>query len=151
MSSQINLISDLQSRVVIIGDACHPTLPYQAQGAAMAVEDGVVLGNLLGRLAEDFSQETAQAKVPTILELFEILRKKRTTLNVKGALANRHLFHMQDGEEQRQRDHDLRNYDGVSMSPWQWVDPAYQGQLLGFDVVEDSNTKYEGWKKSFCG
>ncbi|MBO0827221.1 MAG: FAD-dependent monooxygenase [Streptosporangiales bacterium] len=29
--------------VVLIGDACHPMVPYMAQGAAMAMEDAVVL------------------------------------------------------------------------------------------------------------
>lgn len=33
-----------------MGDACHPTLPYRARGAAMAVEDGAVLARLLGLL-----------------------------------------------------------------------------------------------------
>ncbi|KAK5025884.1 hypothetical protein LTR13_010348 [Exophiala sideris] len=33
--------------VALLGDACHPTLPYQGQGAAMAVEDGASLGRLL--------------------------------------------------------------------------------------------------------
>ena len=31
---------------ILIGDACHATLPNLAQGAAMAVEDGAVLGNV---------------------------------------------------------------------------------------------------------
>lgn len=35
--------------VVLIGDACHPMVPYMAQGAAMAMEDAVVLY----RLAEE--------------------------------------------------------------------------------------------------
>ncbi|KIV86034.1 hypothetical protein PV11_01675 [Exophiala sideris] len=33
--------------VALLRDACHPTLPYQGQGAAMAVEDGASLGRLL--------------------------------------------------------------------------------------------------------
>ena len=39
-----------QGRVVLIGDAVHATTPHNAQGAAMAVEDAVVLSALL---AED--------------------------------------------------------------------------------------------------
>jgi salicylate hydroxylase len=41
---------DHSGRVVLMGDACHPMLPYRAQGAAMAVEDAAVLGNLLSRV-----------------------------------------------------------------------------------------------------
>ena len=29
-------------RVSLLGDACHPTLPFLAQGANMAIEDGMV-------------------------------------------------------------------------------------------------------------
>src|SRR5204863_2247377 len=34
-------------RATILGDAAHPTLPYLAQGAAMAIEDGAVLARAL--------------------------------------------------------------------------------------------------------
>ena len=35
------------ARTTILGDAAHPTLPYLAQGAAMAIEDGAVLARAL--------------------------------------------------------------------------------------------------------
>lgn len=38
-----------KGRVLIIGDAAHATTPHLAQGAAMAIEDAVLLGDLLGR------------------------------------------------------------------------------------------------------
>jgi len=34
-----------RNNAVLIGDAVHPTLPYMAQGAAMAIEDAVCLGH----------------------------------------------------------------------------------------------------------
>jgi hypothetical protein len=34
------------------GDSCHPMLPYLAQGANSAIEDGAVLGLLLGHLSD---------------------------------------------------------------------------------------------------
>lgn len=37
-----------RGRVVVIGDAAHATTPHLAQGAAMAIEDAVLLGELLG-------------------------------------------------------------------------------------------------------
>jgi salicylate hydroxylase len=36
-----------RGRVTLMGDACHPMLPFMAQGAGMAIEDGVVLGRCL--------------------------------------------------------------------------------------------------------
>ena len=38
-----------KGRTLIIGDAAHATTPHLAQGAAMAIEDAVLLGELLGR------------------------------------------------------------------------------------------------------
>ena len=38
-----------RGRQLIIGDAAHATTPHLAQGAAMAIEDAVLLGELLGR------------------------------------------------------------------------------------------------------
>lgn len=38
-----------QGRVALLGDAAHPTRPYLAQGAAMALEDAWTLGRLLGQ------------------------------------------------------------------------------------------------------
>jgi 2-polyprenyl-6-methoxyphenol hydroxylase-like FAD-dependent oxidoreductase len=38
-----------QGRVVLLGDAAHATTPHLGQGAAQAVEDAVVLGDLLAR------------------------------------------------------------------------------------------------------
>jgi len=37
-----------QGRVVLVGDAAHASTPFMGQGGAMAVQDAVVLGRLLG-------------------------------------------------------------------------------------------------------
>ncbi|UED87504.1 FAD-dependent monooxygenase [Streptomyces profundus] len=42
-----------RGRVVLLGDACHPMTPYMAQGAAMALEDAVVLGRALADSPDD--------------------------------------------------------------------------------------------------
>lgn len=52
------------------GDSCHPMLPYLAQGANSAVEDGAVLGQLLGHVK-------TKDQVPHALRLYEKLRKAR--------------------------------------------------------------------------
>lgn len=52
------------------GDSCHPMLPYLAQGANSAVEDGAVLGQLLGHVK-------GRDQVPQALRLYEKLRKAR--------------------------------------------------------------------------
>jgi salicylate hydroxylase len=42
-----------KGRVTLIGDAAHPTLPFIAQGGAMAIEDAAVLAAALARTADD--------------------------------------------------------------------------------------------------
>ena len=36
-----------KGRVTLLGDACHPTLPFLGQGAVMAIEDGYVVAACL--------------------------------------------------------------------------------------------------------
>ncbi|HEX2565981.1 MAG TPA: FAD-dependent monooxygenase [Burkholderiales bacterium] len=73
-------------RATLLGDAVHATLPYLAQGAAMAIEDSAVLARALG----------AAGSVADALRLYERNRIERTTRIVKGSSANRDLFHMRD-------------------------------------------------------
>jgi 2-polyprenyl-6-methoxyphenol hydroxylase-like FAD-dependent oxidoreductase len=79
-------------RATMLGDAVHATLPYLAQGAAMAIEDGAVLTRALG-LTDD---------VPAALQLYERNRIERTSRIVNGSGANRTLFHMSDQAKLRQ-------------------------------------------------
>jgi 2-polyprenyl-6-methoxyphenol hydroxylase-like FAD-dependent oxidoreductase len=45
-----------EGRVTLLGDAAHPTLQYLAQGAQMAIEDGVVLAEKVAAAGEDYSR-----------------------------------------------------------------------------------------------
>ncbi|KAL5114943.1 hypothetical protein ACEQ8H_007190 [Pleosporales sp. CAS-2024a] len=87
------------SNLVLIGDSCHPMLPYLAQGANSSMEDGAVLGLVLGpQYLKDRSQ------LPRILRLFEQLRKARGENIARETFKQRRVFHMRNGPEQQQRD-----------------------------------------------
>ena len=73
-----------QGRVTLLGDACHPTLPFMAQGACMAIEDAAVLAECVG----------GEAKVPSALERYEKLRKARTAGIQLGSRKNKELYHL---------------------------------------------------------
>jgi salicylate hydroxylase len=79
-------------RATLLGDAVHATLPYLAQGAAMAIEDGAVLTRAL--------QSTSS--VADALQLYERNRIERTSDIVMASRANRTLFHMRDQKKLRQ-------------------------------------------------
>ena len=70
-------------RVSLLGDACHSTLPFLAQGAAMAIEDGFILARAL----------EAYADAGVALQHYEAARLARTTRMVEGAAANTKRFH----------------------------------------------------------
>lgn len=68
----------------LIGDAAHPTLPFLAQGAVMAIEDAWTLAACL---AADPDQAAALAR-------FEALRKPRCRRIVEAANANARNYHL---------------------------------------------------------
>ncbi|GIK00073.1 hypothetical protein Aspvir_004088 [Aspergillus viridinutans] len=120
--------------VTLLGDACHPTLPYLAQGAAMAVEDGAMLGMLLYHIA---SSQDYKSKIPQALKLYEDIRKSRTARNVQGAIRNRGAFHLADGILQRLRDLVLR-WSGLTRdTDWIGLVSSRQRAVLGFDVLQE--------------
>jgi salicylate hydroxylase len=70
--------------VTLLGDACHPTLPFLAQGAVMAIEDGFVLARALAE--HNGNYEAAFAG-------YEAARVERTGKIVRGAEGNLSRFH----------------------------------------------------------
>lgn len=70
-------------RVTMLGDAVHATLPYLAQGAAMAFEDGAVLTRALRQCDT----------VEDALQLYPRNRYERTARVVRESSANGKLFH----------------------------------------------------------
>lgn len=71
-------------RVTILGDAAHPTLPYLAQGACAAMEDGVILRRCLD----------AKSSISEALGLYQANRVDRTQRIVEQSQRNRNLFHL---------------------------------------------------------
>lgn len=71
-------------RVTLLGDACHPTLPFLAQGAAMAIEDGAMLARCI---------DAGAADVERALVRYEQARTERTSRIVRGSSENARRFH----------------------------------------------------------
>jgi salicylate hydroxylase len=66
-----------------LGDAAHPMLPYLAQGAVMALEDAVTLGQLYG----------PDAHAPDVFARFEALRRPRVLRVARTAERNGLIYH----------------------------------------------------------
>ena len=69
-------------RVTLLGDAAHSMLPFLAQGAIQAIEDGYVLA----RCISTYPVEIA-------LQRYEAARRERTRRTVEGSAANIYRFH----------------------------------------------------------
>ena len=70
--------------ITLLGDACQPTLPFMAQGAAMAIEDAAVLAACL-------SQDQSVARA---VRRYEDLRRQRTAGIQLGSRRNARVFHL---------------------------------------------------------
>jgi len=103
-----------QGRVTLLGDAAHPTLQYLAQGANMAIEDGVVLAEKVAAAGDDYGRA------------FLAYQRSRMNRTARVVLSSRFFgeyFHVDGGARElrnelaRQRDPD---------NPWE-ADWLYRG------------------------
>ena len=93
-------------RATLLGDSAHATLPYLAQGAAMAIEDGAVLSRALNQ-------------APTIaeaLDLYQRNRVDRTSRIVEISTQNRRLFHLPSKDAIREEF--SKRDEGQSRNAW---------------------------------
>jgi salicylate hydroxylase len=96
----------------LLGDACHPMLPFMAQGSCQAIEDAVVLARCLS--------DVSTSDAVSALRRYEDARQGRTAQVQTSSLMNRDLFHMVDGQEQRDRDM-IFSISPPGMSILDWV------------------------------
>ena len=66
-------------RVTLLGDAAHPTTQYMAQGACMAMEDGVTLGEALRVNNNDF------------IKAFDLYQRSRVARTARIVLSSREM------------------------------------------------------------
>ncbi|OVZ60667.1 salicylate hydroxylase [Pigmentiphaga sp. NML080357] len=71
-----------RGNITLLGDACHPMMPFMAQGAGMAIEDGIVLARHLAASP----QAPAEA-----LRRYEAARRERTARIQIGSRGNNWL------------------------------------------------------------
>ncbi len=70
-------------RATLLGDACHPMLPYLGQGANMAIEDGYVLARCLAQSEDD---------IPRALRCYDTARVARANRVVDMSARNIKFF-----------------------------------------------------------
>jgi salicylate hydroxylase len=89
-------------RVTLLGDACHAMLPFMAQGAAQAIEDGATLASCLAAARPD--PAATGPDLAAALRRYEIARIPRASRLQALSTTNKTRFHLPDGPQQRERD-----------------------------------------------
>ena len=119
-----------EGRVALLGDACHPMLPFMAQGAVQAIEDGYILARSLAE----------QDAVETGLETYFSKRRDRTARVQQAARTNGQLFHQR------------RPISKIATLGSMWVADKIKPDiaqtsldwLYGHDVTQSPSDKAEG-------
>jgi len=109
-------------RICLLGDAAHPTLPFLAQGANLAVEDAYVMAAVCDR----------DTDVAVGLQRYETLRRPRVTRAIEAANANARNYHL-SGISRRVAHMGLKTF-GV-MAPKVFLNRM--DWLYGHDVTKD--------------
>ncbi len=113
-------------RIILMGDAAHPTPPSAGQGAAQALEDSVTLAACLRRAG-------GPGGVPAALQEFAARRQARTASMLISARTNLAMFNEPDPVQQRARDGRLQGM--LRMDP---VGETMFGWLYGHDAIREA-------------
>lgn len=111
-------------RTVLLGDACHPMLPFMAQGAAMAIEDAWVLANELDRNSTQLSLAFAA---------YQHRRRLRVNAVHDQSTRNARTYHRSPGWRAVLRNQSLRLASRVPALTHTVLDSIY-----GVKVTDDS-------------
>jgi salicylate hydroxylase len=108
-------------RIVLIGDAAHPMMPFYAQGGAQSIEDAYVLA---GCIAE------GQHKPIEALARFVRMRQPRTAWMQGLARREEELYQMNDAATIKARNEKMR----ANQTPETATFPPEQERLYGYDA-----------------
>ncbi|KAK9774794.1 hypothetical protein AB5N19_10802 [Seiridium cardinale] len=125
--------------VALVGDACHPTLPHLAQGAALAMEDAAVLAETLAQ-----TPGGDKAAVAKTLEVYELLRKERATTLVNLAALNGKTMHLGEGKAREDRDRMFAEAKEKGKPvPDKWASPDVQEMIYSHDCMVNAREKFD--------
>lgn len=109
-------------KVALLGDACHPMMPYMAQGAAQATEDAATLQAAL----------RAHENLHDALLAYEKQRIPRAAYVAKNTRILQEWLHLYDGPERNHRDELMKHDD--KRNPIFWAYGERKDWLFGHDA-----------------
>lgn len=99
-------------RAVLIGDAAHPTLPFIAQGAAMAIEDAAIIARALEDDLDAGLDRFEAARIPRATRIVEAAGRIAETFHMRGRDVRADL--QTGGSAVAARDEWLYNYNPMT-------------------------------------
>ncbi|KAL2257405.1 hypothetical protein VTK26DRAFT_213 [Humicola hyalothermophila] len=126
--------------VALVGDACHPTLPHLSQGAAMAIEDGAVLAEVVSRIPADKVHDPET--VTKTLKVYELLRKPYCSRLVDLAAHSGRILHLGEGAAKEERDRQFRENGKSGSVPDKWASPDVQKMIYSHDCVKEASESF---------
>jgi salicylate hydroxylase len=108
-------------RVVLLGDAAHPMLPFYAQGAAQSIEDAYVLAGCIATWPQEPTQALAE---------YVRLRQPRTAWMQDLSRREEELYQTADASAIADRNARMR----LHCTPETAVFPPEQERLYGYDA-----------------
>ena len=127
--------------VALLGDACHPTLPHLSQGAAMAVEDGAVLAEVVSKIPADKMHDAET--ISKTLKVYELLRKPHCSALVDLAAHSGRILHLGEGKAKEERDREFRQNGKSGSVPDKWASPDVQKMIYSNDCVQEAIDNYD--------
>lgn len=127
--------------VALLGDACHPTLPHLGQGAAMAIEDGAVLAEVVSKIPADKMHDPET--VSKTLKVYELLRKPHCSALVDMAAHSGRILHLGEGKAKEERDREFRQNGKTGSVPDKWASPDVQKMIYSNDCVQEAIDNYD--------
>ncbi|KAF5524386.1 FAD-dependent monooxygenase OpS4 [Colletotrichum aenigma] len=128
--------------VALLGDACHPTLPHLSQGAAMAIEDGSVVAEVLAR-----APDTSPATLRKCLKAYELSRRDWCSQLVNMAFLSGKQLHLGEGKAKEERDRMFKEKKGGTV-PDKWASPEVQKMIYSNDCVANIQRDFDELYKS---
>jgi salicylate hydroxylase len=123
-----------KGNVCLTGDAAHATLPHQGSGAGQAVEDALILAEVLA----DINTKTA-ADIPKAFRAYDAIRRPRSQKIVKTSREAGEMYNFQGPYG---HDLDKLRDDALTRFHWIWYEDMEVQTKQATNMLEDVITRF---------